>query len=41
MASVYSFHGIKVLMADGTDILEVEIEIDFIERREMLYDLMF
>ena len=38
MASVYSLHGIKVLMTHGTDILEVEIEINSVESREMLHE---
>lgn len=38
MASVYLLHGIKVLIVHGTSILEVEIEIDSVENREMLHE---
>ncbi len=38
MTSVYSFHGIKALIAHGTSILEVEIEVNSVENREMLHE---
>ncbi len=38
MASVYSLHGIKALIVHGTGILEVEIEINSVESREMLHE---
>ncbi len=38
MASAYSLHGIKILIAHGTDILEVEIGINSVESREMLHE---
>lgn len=38
MASVYSLHGIKVLIVHGTSILEVEIGVNSVECREMLHE---
>ncbi len=38
MASVYALHGIKALIIHGTSILEVEIEIDSVENRELLHE---
>ena len=38
MASVYSLHGIKVRTVHGTNILEVEIEINSVESRERLHE---
>lgn len=38
IASVYLLHGIKALIVHGTSILEVEIEINSVENREMLHE---
>ena len=38
IASVYLLHGIKALIVHGTSILEVEIEINSVEKREMLHE---
>lgn len=38
MTSVYLLHGIKALIVHGTSILEVEIEINSVEKREMLHE---
>jgi len=38
MASVYLLHGIKALIVHERNILEVEIEVDSVENREMLHE---